>query len=129
MAFCFLEGKDVLVEGNKIAKIADTGTIAVPEEGVDGSGDWLVLECENRILMPGLIDCHWHTVFAEVDFTKMITNDFQYMSAIAVESNKKCLLRGFTTVRDTGANCYGIKKATDEGIIDGPRIYPCGSKF
>jgi len=35
-------------------------------------------------------------------------------------------MRGFTTVRDVGGNCFSISKATDEGLIDGPRIYPSG---
>ena len=116
-----LMGCDVHVFGKKIAKIVPTGTVDF-QMGEDD----LVLDCEGRTLMPGMIDVHWHTMLAEIDFGKMVTNDFQYASVIAIQTTKKLLLRGFTTVRDAGGNCYGIKLAVDEGIIDGPHIYPSG---
>ena len=34
---------------------------------------------------------------------------------------------GFTTVRDAGGPTFGLKRAIDEGIIAGPRIYPSGA--
>ena len=33
-------------------------------------------------------------------------------------------MRGITTVRDAGGNTAGLKRATDEGYVKGPRIYP-----
>ena len=36
-------------------------------------------------------------------------------------------MRGFTTVRDMGGPSFGLKQAIDEGVIDGPRIYPSGA--
>ena len=35
-------------------------------------------------------------------------------------------MRGFTTVRDVGGPAFGLKRAIDEGIAVGPRIYPSG---
>ena len=37
------------------------------------------------------------------------------------------LMRGFTTVRDVGGPVFGLKRAIDEGIVKGPRIYPSGA--
>ena len=37
------------------------------------------------------------------------------------------LMRGFTTVRDLGGPSFGLKRAIDEGLIPGPRIYPSGA--
>jgi imidazolonepropionase-like amidohydrolase len=37
------------------------------------------------------------------------------------------LMRGFTTVRDVGGPAFGLKRAIDEGIVKGPRIYPSGA--
>src|SRR5690606_37894429 len=37
------------------------------------------------------------------------------------------LMRGFTTVRDLGGPVFGLKRAIDEGIVAGPRIYPSGA--
>ena len=36
-------------------------------------------------------------------------------------------MRGFTTVRDLGGPSFGLKRAIDEGLIPGPRIYPSGA--
>src|SRR5262249_57289779 len=37
------------------------------------------------------------------------------------------LMRGFTTVRDLGGPSFGLKRSIDEGLVLGPRIYPCGA--
>ncbi len=36
-------------------------------------------------------------------------------------------MRGFTTVRDVGGPVFGLKRAIDEGIVRGPRIFPSGA--
>ena len=36
-------------------------------------------------------------------------------------------MRGFTTVRDMGGPTFGLKRAIDEGVTVGPRIYPSGA--
>jgi imidazolonepropionase-like amidohydrolase len=36
-------------------------------------------------------------------------------------------MRGFTTVRDMGGPVFGLKRAIDEGVMVGPRIYPSGA--
>ena len=111
------EGMSVLVEGNKIKKIAKS--IPAPSGAT-------VIDAEGRTLMPGLIDAHWHTMFCFWPISKMLSADFGYLSIAAAKSARETLLRGFTTVRDAGGNVFPVKKATDAGLIDGPRIYPSG---
>ena len=36
-------------------------------------------------------------------------------------------MRGFTTVRDMGGPSFGLKQAIDEGVVEGPRIWPSGA--
>jgi imidazolonepropionase-like amidohydrolase len=36
-------------------------------------------------------------------------------------------MRGFTTVRDLGGPAFSLKRAIDEGLIVGPRIFPSGA--
>ena len=36
-------------------------------------------------------------------------------------------MRGFTTVRDMGGPAFALKRAIDEGLVAGPRIYPSGA--
>lgn len=57
---------------------------------------------------------------------KLLQSDVAYINLYAAKANADALLRGFTTVRDVGGNVFGLKKVTDEGLIDGPRIFPSG---
>jgi len=111
------EGMSVLVVGNKISKIASS--IATP-------ADATVINANGKVLMPGLIDAHWHTMLAFWPFSKAVNADFGYLSIAAAKAAGDTLQRGFTTVRDAGGNCFPVKRAADTGLIDGPRIYPCG---
>jgi len=111
-----IENANVLVEGNKIKTISTKKIDAAGATVIDGGG---------RTLMPGLIDVHWHTMLNFWPISKMISSDFGYHSIAAAINAKETLLRGFTTTRDPAGNCRPVKMATDEGMIDGPRIYPC----
>jgi imidazolonepropionase-like amidohydrolase len=46
---------------------------------------------------------------------------------VAGDEARDTLMRGFTTVRDLGGPSFGLKRAIDEGIVAGPRIYPSGA--
>jgi len=112
-----IKNASVLVEGNRIKAIS---TKAMATEGatvIDGGG---------RTLMPGLIDAHWHVMFNAVSIPTLMSADFGYLTLTGAKSAKDDLMRGFTTVRDIGGNPFGIKRAIDEGMIPGPRIYPSG---
>ncbi|NJN42956.1 MAG: amidohydrolase family protein [Flammeovirgaceae bacterium] len=111
------EGMSVLVEGNKITKIAKS--ITAPKGAT-------VIDAKGKTLMPGLIDSHWHTMFNFIPVSGVMGSDFGYHSIAAAEQSGKTLLRGFTSVRDVGGNSFGVKRAIDHGIATGPRIYPSG---
>jgi len=111
------EGMDVLVEGNKITKIAQNITAPAGATVIDAKG---------KTLMPGLIDAHWHSMFNFWPVSKVLSSDFGLLSIAAAKSANEVLLRGFTTVRDVGGNCFPISKAIDSGLIYGPRVYPSG---
>jgi len=114
-----LSGKtNVLVVGNKIQKI---GADAGPKSST------VVIEGAGRTLMPGLIDAHWHSLFATIPQAQLLQSDIAYINFHAMQSNKDALLRGFTSVRDVGGNVFGLKRVTDEGLVIGPRIYPSGA--
>lgn len=85
-----------------------------------------VIDGKGRTLMPGLIDAHWHTMFNFWPMSKILATNFGYLSIAAANASRDTLLRGFTTVRDAGANCFGVKSAIDAGLAQGPRIYPSG---
>ncbi len=111
------EGMSVLVEGNRISKIANA--IPVPEGAT-------VIDAKGKVLMPGLTDVHWHVMFNSLSIPTLMVADMGYLTILGAKSAEEDLMRGFTTVRDVGGNPFGIKKAIDQGIIPGPRIYPSG---
>lgn len=112
---------NVLIQGDTIAKISSS-PIAVNRSGatqiIDGGG---------KVLIPGLIDAHWHTMMCAVPVTVLLTADVGYLNLVAAHEAKNTLLRGFTSVRDLAGPCFGLKRAIDQGLTPGPRIYPSGA--
>ena len=113
------DGLRLLVEGNHIKAVAN-GNPAAP----DGAQ---VIDCGGRVMMPGLIDAHWHSMFAALSLQTMMTADVGYIFLAAAAEAENTLMRGFTTVRDVGGPAFALQQAIDEGLLPGPRIYPSGA--
>jgi imidazolonepropionase-like amidohydrolase len=112
---------NVLVVGSVIRTISSAPIVdpaGMTVQRVHGDG---------RTLMPGLIDNHWHTMLAVVSPVQAIEGDFGYTNLVAGREATATLMRGFTTVRDLGGPSFGLKRAIDEGLLPGPRIYPSGA--
>ncbi|WEK42002.1 MAG: amidohydrolase family protein [Candidatus Sphingomonas colombiensis] len=109
----------VLIEG---ALIKHVSTSPLPEAGVDQ-----IIEGAARTLMPGLIDAHWHMTAASASFADLNGSDPGLMYAKSVAEAQRSIMRGFTTVRDTGGPSFGLKAAIDTGVIPGPRVFPSGA--
>ncbi|HEU4651347.1 MAG TPA: amidohydrolase family protein [Croceibacterium sp.] len=110
---------NVLVRGNLIEQISSAAI--APEPGtrvIDGGG---------RTLMPGLIDNHWHMMFIRPTPAVMLSSPEGYLNFLAGAEANATLMRGFTTVRDVGGPVFSLKRAIDEGLVAGPRIYPSGA--
>jgi imidazolonepropionase-like amidohydrolase len=109
----------VLVRGQVIERISATPIAPPPSAAViDGQG---------RTLMPGLIDNHWHTMLAAPSMMTTLEGDLGYLMLLAAAEARATLMRGFTTVRDLGGPSFALKRAIDEGLVVGPRIYPSGA--
>jgi imidazolonepropionase-like amidohydrolase len=111
---------NVLVRGNKIERISAT---PIP---VDRRADTRIINGGGRTLMPGLIDAHWHAMLIRATPAQAF-GDVAYNSLQAGDEATDTLMRGFTTVRDVGGPVFGLKRAIDEDIVKGPRIYPSGA--
>jgi imidazolonepropionase-like amidohydrolase len=77
--------------------------------------------------MPGLIDAHWHSIFAALPVAALFAADIGYIFLAASAEAERTLMRGFTTVRDLGGPSFALKQAIDDGLVSGPRIYPSGA--
>jgi imidazolonepropionase-like amidohydrolase len=111
--------RDVTVRGPLIESLLPAG------EAPPGNGR--IIEGRGRVLMPGLIDAHWHAIFAAVTVATGMTADPGYLHIAAAVQAERTLQRGFTTVRDAGGPVFALKRAIDEGLVAGPRIFPSGA--
>jgi imidazolonepropionase-like amidohydrolase len=112
---------NVMVRGNIIERVSSgriQSSAGAKVTVIDGGG---------RTLMPGLIDAHWHAMLIRPTPAQSINGDVGYNNIAAGAEATDTLLRGFTTVRDVGGPTFGLKRAIDEGIVAGPRIFPSGA--
>jgi imidazolonepropionase-like amidohydrolase len=112
---------NVLVRSDTIERIS-TSPIAV-----DKNDNVQIIAADGRVLMPGLIDAHWHAFMAATPLMVVMTADPNYLQLLAARQAEATLMRGFTTIRDLGGPVFGLKRAIDEGVTIGPRIYPSGA--
>jgi imidazolonepropionase-like amidohydrolase len=111
----------VLITDNMITKISAT---PIP---TNKSAMVNIIDGQGKFLMPGLIDAHVHTMFESIPMAVGLSSDVGYVNLVAAKAAEAQLLRGFTTVRDLGGASFNLKRAIDEGIVKGPRIFPSGA--
>src|SRR5579871_2643226 len=87
---------NVLIKGNIIEKISATPIPADQRAGAQ------IIAGGGRVLMPGLIDAHWHATMVRSTPAQMLSNDATYTMLQAGAEATATLMRGFTTVRDMG---------------------------
>lgn len=110
-----VEGRAVVVAGDRIAAIVDPATLdpALPRLSLGG-----------RYLAPGLIDCHMHCYIGQFrDGKSVLPSEMTARAGVHLEG---MLMRGFTTVRDAGGADYGHKAAVAKGLFRGPRMFVSG---
>jgi imidazolonepropionase-like amidohydrolase len=112
------EGIDILVEGGRITALPPAGQGPQEAERID---------CGGRAVIPGLIDCHWHSTLVGVSQIVALTQDVGFIHLMAGREAGATLMRGFTTLRDVGGPAFGLKMAIDAGAVSGPRIFPSGA--
>lgn len=111
------EPTNVLVEDNMITSVSPTASAGSGATVIDGEG---------RVLMPGLSDTHAHIMFASLPQMQLLIGDPGYNYVYAAKDAREMLMRGITTIRDMAGDSFGLKRAIDEGLMPGPRIYPSG---
>jgi imidazolonepropionase-like amidohydrolase len=109
--------RDVLISGDTIKSVG---------ESLSASPDMVVIDGNGRTLMPGLINAHAH-IMLQLPVAQALTSDDYYFAYVATVAARILLDSGFTTIRDMSGNTFSLKKAIDQGLIDGPRIYPSGA--
>jgi imidazolonepropionase-like amidohydrolase len=97
----------VLVEGNKITKIAMS--IPAPNGAT-------VIDAAGRTMTPGLIDAHVHLEW-NMSPGGMFDGMPDYLAARTLAECEATLMRGYTSVRDISGQVLGAKQAIGKVIL------------
>ena len=119
-----MENAAVHVQGERIVWVGqmnDLSPAAQRAPSVDCSGKWL---------LPGLIDAHIHVCYngAESVFA-LLERPRDDLVLEAVDTVRRILSHGTTTVRDIGGEKYiemSLRRAIEAGFIQGPRMKTSG---
>ncbi|GAB3368301.1 amidohydrolase family protein [Lysobacter rhizosphaerae] len=118
-------GWAVLVRGGMIVAAGIEGSLDVP-------ADAKRIDLPGATLTPGLIDLHSHLFLHPYNETpwddQVLKEPEAYRTLKAGLHARDTLLAGFTTLRDLGTEGAGyddvaVKRAIDEGLIPGPRLF------
>ncbi|TQV72136.1 amidohydrolase family protein [Aliikangiella marina] len=103
---------DILITGNRIKAIGETGTLSVPDNAKR-------INARGKTIIPGLVDVHWHGRQG----TNQITPQQNWY-------NLATLAFGVTTLHDPSNNTQQIFSAAElaeSGKIVAPRIFSTGT--
>lgn len=119
-----VSGVVVLVQDGRITAVGAPSVVKAP-------GDATVIDLPGTTLMPGMIDLHSHVLLHPYNETnwndQVLKESLGLRVARATVHMQRTLRAGFTTLRDLGTEGagdadVGLKKAVEQGIIDGPRL-------
>jgi imidazolonepropionase-like amidohydrolase len=111
------DGMQVLIEDGTVREVADRPI---------GTGSATRIDLGGRTVMPGLIDAHIHIVLTEVNLRQLADVPLTLLAAKGSVAMRAMLMRGFTTLRDTGGADWGMKAAVQQGLFEGPRLFIAG---
>jgi imidazolonepropionase-like amidohydrolase len=114
------DGIEVLIEDDRIKEVSDR---PIGAAGAIGASR---IDLRGRTLMAGLIDAHIHIFLAEVNLALLEGMPLTLLTTKAVVNARNMLMRGFTSVRDTGGCDSGTTVAAETGIMDSPRLFISG---
>lgn len=106
-----LEHQNIVIDNHLVTEIfSGEHSQEQFDQVIDGKGQYAI---------PGLTDAHVHLGKTHIDGATA-----SYDAIIGAVVAGKLLDHGITTVRDAGSVTTGLKRAIDEGVIPGPRIFP-----
>ena len=116
-----LENVSILIQEGKISKVG---------QDVKTPPDAEVLDFSDRVVMPGIIDPHVHFCFdGSADPAEARKKSDELLAIRGAQLAEKLLDYGITTVGDAagrGNVPFAVKEAVEIGLVNGPRILPCG---
>ncbi len=117
-AMALVGERHLVVEGDTIVEVSETR----PDPGTVDR----VVDARGRFVLPGFVDAHVHHVITTMDFHRLRRLSATEKALGAAKLAEATVLRGFTTVRDTGGDVTGLVRAIESGLCAGPRIIRAG---
>jgi imidazolonepropionase-like amidohydrolase len=114
----------VVIEGQHI-------TAAGPGPGPEVAPDDRAVDLAGRVVMPGMVNCHFHATYHNLGSTPApfgLEEPMALQAVRAVNSLELLVNSGFTSAVSAGAPFAidaSMKVAIDRGLIPGPRLVPC----
>ncbi len=109
--------RHLTLEGDTVVEVGETRPTGAADRTIDARG---------RFVLPGFIDAHVHHVITTMNFHRLRRLSSVELALGMARLAEATVLRGFTTVRDTGGDVAGLVRAIDTGLCDGPRIVRAG---
>ena len=81
------------------------------------------IDLQGRVLMPGLIDAHYHAYAGINNHVQLEALPPAYLAHHARISLEGSLRRGFTSVRDAAGGDYALWRAIEERLFEAPRLF------
>jgi imidazolonepropionase-like amidohydrolase len=111
----------IVVQGSRIRDVSPSSPPA----------NATVVDLGDATLLPGLIDMHVHLMDEPgADWIRQRAYETPAVWTLRAARNARLALQnGFTTVRDLGSSGFvdvALMRGTDDGWVDGPRIFPVG---
>jgi imidazolonepropionase-like amidohydrolase len=113
-----LEDATVIIEDNRIREVSGSSNASQSAEKINLNG---------AFLMPGLIDAHVHVCAAQVNLSSNDEVPPTMRALFASKTMGASLQRGFTSLRDAGGADWVLARASETGLIEGPRLFFSGS--
>lgn len=108
----------ILIEHGRIARVV--------AGHIEDRPDVRSIDVGGRTVMPGMIDAHFHCNSPSLNISSIERMRGSLLAQYARKYLEETLLRGFTTVREAGGADIGLVRATQSGLINGPRLLIAG---
>ncbi|KRA20335.1 amidohydrolase family protein [Lysobacter sp. Root604] len=126
-------GDDSPSHANWAVLVRDGAIVAAgPADGIEAPADARRIDLPGATLTPGLIDLHAHLFLHPYNETpwndQVLKEPEAYRTLLAARHAGATLRAGYTSLRDLGTEGAGyadlsLKRAIDEGLIPGPRLF------